>query len=158
MLLGFYTSLVIIQSCKQQTTPDMIAQEFIDQVKTAVDDRTIRGISELVSTEYHDTYNRNRRDISGLASAYLIRSKSLHLFTDLVSARSLSDTSIQCRVLAAFAATPVGNKSLLPDLKADFYWFDMELIKENGDWKVISVVWQQAMLDDFFSDDHGDQS
>lgn len=158
LLLSLFTCILIIQSCKQQTTPDIIAQEFIDQLKTAVDDRTLRGISELISKDYHDTHNRNRRDIAGLASAYLIRSKSLHLFTDLVSAGPLSDSSIKCRVLAAFAATPVANKSLLPDIQADFYWFDIELIEENGDWKVLSAVWQQAMLDDFFNDDQGNQS
>lgn len=156
LFVSFFTCILTTQSCKQQAAPDIIAQEFIDRVKTAVDERSIRGISELVSADYRDTHKRDRRDIAGLASAYLIRSKSLHLFTDLVSARPLSDATLQCRILAAFASTPVDDKSLLPDIQADFYWFDIELIEENGDWKLVSAVWQQAMLDDFFSDARSD--
>ena len=149
LIIGLFTGVLIVQSCKHQTPPEMIAQGFLDQVNTAVADRSIRAMNELVSPDYHDTNNRNHRDVVGLGSAYLIRSKSLHLFTDLVSAQSISDTSIQFRILAAFAATPVDNKSMLPDINADFYWFNIELIKENGDWKVVSAAWQQAMLEDF---------
>jgi len=35
-------------------------------------------------------------------------------------------------------------------LKADIYWFDIVLVQEGGDWKLLEAYWRQAMVDDFF--------
>jgi len=77
-----------------------------------------------------------------------MRSKSIHVLLRLHSASQVED-GIQAKVLVALAARPIDDPALLPRLNADIYWFDIVLKKSDGDWKLLSAVWHQAMVDDF---------
>lgn len=146
------------QSCGHQSSPEIIASEFIEKAESAVEERSSAGLRNLISKDYLDESGRDYREIIGLASAYLIRSKSIHLFIDLETAHTADDETIRCRLLAAFAATPIGSRNLLPDVNADFYWFDIVLVEEKGDWRMLSAHWQQALLEDFFNGEDSDTS
>lgn len=150
--------IVFLFSCRQRTDPETVAFEFIEQVESAIEDHSIKGLQNLISDSYHDELNRDRQDLKGIASVYLFRSNSVHLFIDIKSIEPLSDSLLRCRLLVAFASTPINDKNLLPRINADCYWFDIEIIEEDGNWKLASAVWQLAMLDDFFSGEPADSS
>ncbi|MCG6929214.1 MAG: hypothetical protein LJE64_01555 [Desulfofustis sp.] len=139
-------------ACTSDKAPEVIGLEFVQRAESLIEEGSIRGLNDLVSSDYHDSDNRDRRDILGIASAYLIATGSLHLFTDLKSAQFAGGGRLQCTLLVAFAAVPVEDRNLLPGINADLYWFDIELIEEQRTWKVVSAAWEQAMLDDFFGD------
>lgn len=143
---------LVTHACTSDKTPETIGLEFVRRAESLVEEGSIRGLNELVSSDYHDSDNRDRRDILGIASSYLISTRSLHLFTDLRSAQFTSGDRLQCTILVAFAAVPVSHRDLLTRTNADFYWFDIELIRERKTWKIASAAWEQAMLDDFFGD------
>ena len=73
----------------------------------------------------------------------------MYLFSDLDSAYFEGDL-IQARVLTAFAARPIMDKSVLGRMQADIYWFDITLVEESGGWKLVAALWQQAKVEDFF--------
>lgn len=158
VLFASITAVLLIQSCRDKSTPEIVASDFIQRVESTIEKQSLVGLRNLVSKNYHDEYSREQRDLLALASSYLIRTKSIHLFIDLQSAQSISESMVRCRLLVAFTATPIDNRNLLLDLNADVYWFDIDLIEESEDWRVVKANWQQAMIQDLFSEEYETQS
>lgn len=140
---------MMIISCSSTTTPEEIAATFIKQSEIAFEEGNIRALKKLVSSNYQDTHNRGAGDVIAIAAAYIRSSKSMYLFSDLDSAYFEGDL-IQARVLTAFAARPIMDKSVLGRMQADIYWFDITLVEESGGWKLVAALWQQAKVEDFF--------
>ena len=139
----------MMSSCSLPSTPEQHVSEFIESSEKAFEDRDIRSLRKLVSSRYKDEQNRTANDVLAIAAAYIGRSKSIYLFTDLESA-VLEDDLIEARVLVAFGSRPAEDRATLLQLNADIYWFDIVLADENGSWKLIKGQWTQAMVDDFF--------
>ena len=145
---------LLIASCDTHTIPEEIAADFIKQSQEAFEDRNILSLKKLVSPNYRDTRNRSAVDVISIAAAYIRGSKSIYLFSNLESAVFDDDDRIQARVLTAFAARPIMDRTVLLQLNADTYWFDIVLVEESGDWKLLDAGWKQAMIDDFLEKDN----
>lgn len=143
---------VLLTSCTTPTPPEEIAANFIKQSEEAFEDRNILLLRKLISSNYRDARNRNAGDVISIAAAYISRSKSIFLFSDLDSA-VYDEKRIQARVLTAFGARPIIDRKALVQLNADIYWFDIVLADEDGNWKLVDARWQQAMIDDFLEVD-----
>jgi hypothetical protein len=143
--------LLLLVSCNSPTTPEEITSQFIRESEEAFEDNDILRLKKLISSQYRDSQNRTAGDVISIAAAYIRSSKSIYLFTDLDSA-IYADDRIQARILAAFAARPISDPTILGQLQADIYWFDLVLAEEKGGWKLLAAQWQQAMVDDFFKD------
>ena len=144
-----FSLALLAVSCNSPTTPEEIASQFIKQSEEAFEERDILGLKKLISSDYRDPQKRTAGDVVSIAAAYIRSSKSIYLFTDLDSAVYAEDR-IQARIIGAFAARPISDPSILGQVQADIYWFDIVLAEENGGWKLVEAQWQQAMVDDFF--------
>lgn len=137
-------------SCSSPPDPEVIVTEFIEQAESAFENRRIRALRNLISREYQDSQKRDDNEIIAIGSSYIMRSKFIHLFADPESA-SFAGDKVQATVLVAFAARPVADRNLLVLMKADIYWFEILLTQEDGDWKMVSSEWRQAMLEDILN-------
>ena len=146
------TILAAASSCTP-TPPEKITADFLKQAEEAFADRHILALKKLVSPDYNDAENRGAGDVLSIAAAYIRSSKSIYLFSDLESA-AFRDDRLEARVLTAFAARPIMDPTALAQLKADIYWFDIVLVQEGGDWKLLEAQWRQAMVDDFFREEN----
>lgn len=140
-----------IQSCRPPVDAEFIAGEYIDRAESAIEERSITTLFNLLSADYHDTFERDRQDMIALASGYIRQSKSVYLFIDLRTASFLTDSRIDCTLFAALSATPVTKRSMLPDLNGEFYWVDMVLAEEGSQWRAVQATWRPALLDDFMN-------
>ena len=156
-LLGWYgvvlcIALALIPSCSSPTAPEEIAWQFIEESEKAFEERDIFKLKKLISSNYGDSQNRSANEIVTIAAAYIRSSKSIYLLTDLHSAE-FKEERIHARVLAAFAARPISEPSTLAQMRADIYWFDVELAEEKGSWKLTGAQWRQATVEDFSEND-----
>ena len=140
--------LCLLPSCSNPDTPETVAADFIDRCESIFENRELRTLNKMISERYHDQQGRSKQDIKAIAAAYVFRNRNIHILTRVKSAVK-NDGLINTTILAAIAATPISDSSLLPDLNADMYWFDVSLVEEKGEWLVLALSWRQAMLDDF---------
>lgn len=137
-------------SCGERPAPETIARGFVDACEEAVQQRRPSALRDLIATDYRDAEGRTGQEVLGIAAGYLLRNRSVHLITRIQSAER-RDERIAATVLAALAGRPVDDVALLPSVDADIYWFDVELVEEDGDWRVISAAWRPALVDDFLA-------
>lgn len=142
----------IFSGCSAESDPEIITAAFLEKVEEAFENRSQRALRKLISRQYVDSQNRDKNEILAIGTAYIMGSRSIYLFTDLESARFYGDGQVQATVLAAFAARPVSERTLLSGINTDIYWFEIELTTESGDWKLTRSDWRPAMLDDVLSD------
>lgn len=151
MLLFLLLIAAFLSSCSSPSDPEQIASTFIEDASAAFKDRNGRALRKLISSDYIDSQNRTGDQVASIGSVYIMRSRSIYLFTELESAARSGD-QVFATVLAAFAARPVSSRSLLPQVNADVYRFEIVLKEERGEWKLASSSWRQAMLEDVFND------
>lgn len=154
-VLFLTVSLVLLLqmiSCSKDSKPEDIVKKFISLCEEAVKDRNGRSLRGLISDRYHDQQGRTKQDLSPIISGYILRNRSIHIFSRLESISSPSPDQINATILVAMAGRPVTKVSMLPTVNADMYWFDIVLDNEKGEWRLTSSVWRQAMLDDFLTD------
>lgn len=139
--------VLFASSCSDSEDPQVIAGDFIIKAEAAFEKRSSRALRALVSPIYFDEKERSDQDVIAIGSAYILRASSIHIFFSLESV-SRNEEFINALVLVALASRPIDNRSLLPQINADIYWFDIVLSEYEGTWKLLSADWRQAMLDD----------
>jgi hypothetical protein len=150
-LLTVLLSGLSLTSCSAEKEPEQIAETFIAGFEETIEKRDVRSIRPYIAEHYRDEKGRSRQDIVATAAGYILRNKSIHIYSKLDSAIQEGAT-IEVRVLAAVAGRPIDDLALLPSLDADMYWVEFSLDTGTGEPLMTQASWRQAMLDDFLAE------
>ncbi len=148
-LLGI--SLFLLSACSQETNnPEEQIHNLVSAMETAVKQRSLEGVKELVDNEYSDEWNGSRRAALRALMLYFQGHQSIYLLTRISSIK-LNDeaTAASVVVYVGMAGDPVEKSESLIDLNADLYRFDIKLVLDGNDWLVKSAKWQRARLENF---------
>jgi len=123
---------------------------MVSAMETAVEQRSLDSVKELVDSEYKDEWNGNRRAALRSLMFYFQGHQTIHLLTRISDIQLSDDLSIaSVTVYVGMAGEPVEKSESLIDLNADLYRFDIKLIADGNDWLVSSAKWQRARLENF---------
>lgn len=140
--------IVILSACGSDKSPEDQVRHFIATGVAAAESRDVLAFRDLVSDNYKDVGNRDRRSLVGLATGYFLRHKNIHLFTQISEISFPSVGQSQVKVFIAMAGSPVSGAEALLDLRADLYQFDLVLLREGDEWLLQKAQWQRASIDD----------
>jgi len=144
-------SILLLSACSQDTkSPEEQIRSMISAMETAVEQRSLDSVKELVDSEYKDEWNGNRRAALRALMFYFQGHQSIHLLTRISDIQLSDDASIaSVTVYVGMAGEPVEKSESLIDLNADLFRFDIELVADGSDWLVSSAKWQRARLENF---------
>lgn len=119
-------------------------------MESAVQQRSLDQVKELVSSDYKDEWNGDRRAALRSLLFYFQGHQSIHLLTR-ISDIQLNDDASEARVIVyvGMAGQPVDKSESLIDLNADLYRFDVDLIADGDEWLVSSARWEKARVENF---------
>ncbi len=146
LLMSQFLLVTLLINCGSETTPELIAKNFVEQGELAAEEGNARSLRALIAETYLDQESRTKKDIAGIVSGYLLRNKNIHIFSKIDSVSQIDDR-IEVQLFAAITAKPVKDLSELPSLNADIYLFELTL-QEVDEWQLTSATWRQALLDD----------
>lgn len=141
---------LLLPGCGREDSTERQIERFVAAGKEAVAARKPGELQELISGSYMDDHGRTRRDLIALAARYLYATRNIHLFTRIDELIFPAPDKARLRIYAALAGQNVSDPDVLLSMKADLYRFDLELSREDDDWKVVRADWQPAGLEDFF--------
>lgn len=150
--------LCSVSSCNTNTeTPQQQIQQFVKNGKTIAESRDIMSLKELISEQYRDdhsaTKNGNKQALLRRVAGYFWRYKNIHIFTRINNLTFSNRNNAKLQLLVAMANLPVNSIDTLLNSSARFYQFDMTLIREKSDWKLLNTNWRTATSDDFFNNE-----
>jgi hypothetical protein len=151
VFLVCFLSLNLV-ACGKKVTPENEVRQYIAKAETAAEARDVIAISELVSDNYRDNDGRDRRALAGIATAYFLRHKHIHLFIRVKQIDFPTPKQATVQLYAAMTGTPVKGAQALIDIHADLYRFDLLLVKEEDDWLLSKADWQPANIEDLLQE------
>jgi hypothetical protein len=142
--------LFMLTACGREDTPEKQIEKLVDKGKAAAENGKPGELRELISGRYADDHGRTRRDIVALAARYLYVNKNIHLFTRIRELTFSGSDAARLRIYAAMAGQDVSGPDALRNIRADLYFFDLDLAHEEGEWRVVRADWRPAGWEEFF--------
>ena len=141
--VGFLIAL--LSGCGQESsTPEQQIRERIDALVEAIEARDKLAVAGFVHAAYADARHRDKRSALGSLLGYMLRHRSIHLFTLVRSIEFIDgDQPARATVFVAMTGVPVNSLETLISLKADLYRFDLQWLNDDN-WQIRSAAWQRA--------------
>ena len=134
-------ALLVLTACTDRTPPEEQVRAFIDEIETLVEERQYLELVERISNDYSDSRGNDRLKIAGILRAYFLRNKNINLIIRIgditFPGRDFAQTSID--VFMVGRSMSEDDVFRLP--KSDFEHFDLDLVRDNDDWRVARAEW-----------------
>lgn len=145
---GLLLVVSILLACDAPLTPEQELREWVAEAARAAEAKEVGELRERVSDAYADDRGNDRRAIDRLLTFHLLRQGSLHVFAHIDSLDVETPDTAHLGLLAALARVAVPDATALARVKADLWRIDLELSREDGDWRVVDATWHPAALDE----------
>lgn len=140
---------LLLLACAEHETPEQQIRQMIEQAEIAFEARSLLDAGSFLSDRYQDENKRNKQSVVRLLGGYFLRNHSIHLLVQVERIDLSSAERPTVTLYAAMAGTPLADIEALLNIRAALYRFDLELIQEEGEWRIISGRWQPATREDF---------
>ena len=154
MRWGCIASLVIfvffIVSCSNEETPEDQVKQFVAVGEETVEARNVLDVKKLISENYRDEKGRTRQDLVAVSARYILSNKNIHILTRRGELNFPSEDRAILQLYVAMTGQNVSDLDALLNMQADLYLFDMKLVLENDEWKLLKADWRPAKGEDFF--------
>ena len=130
-------------------TPEARVQAWLKAGEAAVEARRLTALKEMISARYKDEAGRDRRAVVRVLFGYFHRHRSIYLLMRVEEMSFPESGRAQVLLYAAMAAEPIEGARSLGDMRADLHRFELDLVDEEGEWKLLSAAWRRAAPQDF---------
>ena len=144
----FFLLSATLVSCSQPQDKEAEVRKLVKFVETSFEEHQGKKIRSIVSENYIDGAGRQKKDIEGLVTFYLLRHKNIHLLTHITQIDFPDNKTSVVTLYAAMAGTSGKFKELLGSLRTDVYKFNFTLQLSKDDWLLQSSEWERASTDD----------
>ncbi len=149
-VLWMIGALVLVACSPPADSPEAEVRALVARAQAAAEARNVRDLRALIAEEYVDAHGHDRKAVENLIRLHVLRNQSVHLLTRVRGVTFPEPDRATVSVAAAMAGRPVARADDLVGLTADLYRFDLELIRDRGEWRVSSAAWAPARLEDFW--------
>jgi len=150
-LLLFAVSLLIVGACAGET-PEQQVRRLIDRAESAVGDRDLGALADMVSDDYRDPQGYGKREVLGIARFQLQQHPSIHTLKRITALRPTGETTMEVELLVAAAGVEIRDFRSLESVSADLLRFRLVVEREaGGRWRVTSAPWKSAEPADFLA-------
>ncbi len=126
------------------TTPEDEIREYIDRGIAAAENRDSAELAEMVDAQYQDKNGMDKKQLRSMLHFYFLRHKNIYLFRKIDEIVLLSKQAAHVSLYVAMAGSAISDASMLANLRARVYRFELELVKPDGEWLLKSARWQAA--------------
>lgn len=132
--------LVLLGACGSKSSPEDQVRAVIAAAETAAEARDLSEVMDLVADGYTDTRGQDKAAIRDLMRAYFVINQSVHLLMRVEEIEFPAD-----EIATAHIAVGMIGQQTQEDWQfvADIYEFDVQIVREDGDWRLQSAEWRR---------------
>lgn len=118
---------------------------LIGLMEESVEAGSVRQAADLLHSRYTDQRHRGKPAAMRTLFGVMRRHRDIHLFS-LVRSVELTpqQDAATAVVFVAMTGVPVESLQALISLKADLYRFELGLVEEDGEWRILSSRWERV--------------
>lgn len=122
------------------STPESEVRAWLQTAEAAAEARDRGALLDLVSSAYADGRGNDKADIGNMLRVYFLRQNTVSLLTR-VEGIHLQGTSA---ALVELFVGMAGSANTALGLRADAYNFELELVRDDGEWQLIGARWGEV--------------
>ena len=140
--------LLLLSACSEPDSPEQQIRNTVEAGVQSVESRSVTDFRQIISDNYLDSYNHDKKAVTRLATGYFLRNKNIHLFTQIKQIHFPVPAEADVQLYVAMTAQPNIDIANILNLRADVYLFELKFVQEDEEWKVINARWSKARLED----------
>jgi hypothetical protein len=129
-------AVALLASCAREDSPEQQVRDTIARGEELAEARDVSGVMSLVSEEYSDARGFDRRELANYLRGYFVMHQSVNLLVRIDSLEFPADNLAQAEVTVGMLGRR-GESAESWDLAADLQTLELELLNDDGDWRVI---------------------
>jgi hypothetical protein len=136
-------SLLVLAACSREPSSEDRVREVIASAEAAAEARDLSDAMDLVSDRYADVRGQDKAAIRDMMRGYFLINQSIHLLLRVEDIEFPANDMARAHVTVGM----LGRQEAGEDdwsLAADVYEFDIQLLNEDDDWRLISAEWARA--------------
>lgn len=123
---------------------------LIDAMEQSIEAGSVRQAVKFLHADYKDSRHTGRQAAGRTLFGITRRHRDIHLFTLTKTVELMpQQDSAKAVVFVAMTGIPVESVEALISVKADLYRFELVLVEEEGEWRILSSRWQRVDSRDF---------
>lgn len=119
--------------------PEAELRAWVDDMHEAAEAKDRRAIMRGISPAYSDARGNRRDEVEDLLRVYFLRQNRVEFIPKIDAIRVIDGTAAELELSVAMAGT---NSSAF-GISADAYRFELELVADDSDWRLISARWAE---------------
>ena len=136
-------SLMLLAACGREPSAEERIREVIAAAETAAEARDLSDVMALVSDRYSDLRGQDKAAIRDLMRGYFLINQSIHLLLRIEDLEFPANNIASARVtVGMLGRQDAGGNDW--SLAADVYEFEIRLLNEDDEWRLISAEWVRA--------------
>ena len=135
------TFLCALVACGDPPTPpEEAVRAWVAEGQRLAEEKDRNGMMDLISPAYADARGNEPDDIENMFRYYFLRQNSIKLLTKIDDIRVFGDDAAEVDLTIGMAGTNDGTLGF----SANAYNFEIELVRDNDDWLLISGRWGEV--------------
>lgn len=145
----FALGLVLPGCSSAPASPEAEIRALIARAEEAAEEKDIAILKGMISDEYSDRRGGDKRMIVRVVSYHLLRSKTIHLLTQIAKLDLQDAAHADVTIYLAMAGRTITGFDQASRLRADLYRIDLSVVAEKPkDWKVTRAEWRPVEMED----------
>lgn len=140
------TSCLVLATGCAASDPEAEIRALLASAEEAAEARDHGFFADLLGSGYRDAQGNDREQAVRVVRGYFIANQRVEIVSRVDEVVLEGEDAARAVVHAGMLGRRAGA-SLAGGLDADLYRFDLELVKEGGNWRIIGARWDQALGD-----------
>jgi hypothetical protein len=136
-----FTAALLGTGCSPDD-PDAEVRAVLAAAEAAAESRDTGFFRDFVGSGYRDARGNDREQLLNMVRGYFIANQRIEIVSRIEEVRLDGAGAADAVVHAALVGQRAGE-SLLGGIGGDFYRFEIELIDDGGEWRMIGAKWER---------------
>lgn len=140
MTLRLAALVLMLAACGREPSPEDRVRAVIAVAETATEARDLSDVMDLVSDRYADLRGQDKVAIRDVIRGFILINQSIHLLVRVDNIEFPGNELASAHVTVGM----LGRQDTGTDdwsLAADVYEFDVRLLNEDDEWRLVSAEW-----------------
>jgi hypothetical protein len=121
--------------------PQAELRDFIAAAETAAEARDTGFFRDAISASYADRRGQRRDDVINVIRGIFLTNTTIEVISRIETIELAGSDAAKVKLRAALVGKREGASLL--DVDGDLNSIELELVRESGDWRVISADWER---------------
>ncbi len=142
--------VIVLSGCSQdRDSPEQRIRNDLAALEQAAEKKDLGTLKRAILDSYSDNEGYDKNSVTQLIRLNFLRQQSIYLLTRIKSIELTDATNANAVVYVAMAGRPLEDTGALVNLSTDLFRFEVALIEQSGQWKVVQAEWRRATADEF---------